>query len=67
MVNSLKHPSEDGVFTKIYGDGFYLIGIHADEKRRRQHLCEDKGFKSNEANELIKLTRMKVLTMDKNP
>ena len=55
IVNSLKHPSEVEFLRKIYGDGFYLIGIHADEKRRRQHLCEDKGLNQNEANELIKI------------
>ncbi|HCT2506254.1 TPA: cytidine deaminase [Aeromonas dhakensis] len=55
IVNSLKHPSEVELLRKIYGDGFYLIGIHADEKRRRQHLCEDKGLTQFEANELIKI------------
>ncbi|WP_439823568.1 anti-phage dCTP deaminase [Aeromonas caviae] len=55
IVNSLKHPSEVELLRKIYGDGFYLIGIHADEKRRRQHLCEDKGLTQVEANELIKI------------
>ena len=55
IVNSLKHPSEVELLRKIYGDGFYLIGIHADEKRRRQHLCEDKGLTQSEANELIKI------------
>lgn len=55
IINSLKHPSEVEFLRKIYGDGFYLIGIHADEKRRRQHLCDDKGLSQNEANELIKI------------
>ncbi|WP_323921891.1 anti-phage dCTP deaminase [Aeromonas caviae] len=55
IINSLKHPSEVEFLRKIYGDGFYLIGIHADEKRRRQHLCEDKGLSQGEAHELIKI------------
>lgn len=43
IVKSLKHPEEVEFLRKVYGDGFYLIGIHADEKRRHQHLTEDKG------------------------
>jgi cytidine deaminase len=40
---------------KVYGDGFYLIGIHASEKRRSQRLIQDKGCSQKEANELIKI------------
>ena len=55
IVNSLKHPREVEFLRKIYGDGFYLIGIHADEKRRHQHLTDDKGMTQAEANELIRI------------
>lgn len=55
IVNSLKHPSEVEFLRKIYGDGFYLIGIHADEKRRRQYLTDDKGMTQVQANELIRI------------
>lgn len=55
IVNSLKHPREVEFLRKIYGDGFYLIGIHADEKRRHQHLTEDKGMTQVQASELIKI------------
>lgn len=53
IVNSLKHPREVDFLRKIYGDGFYLLGIHADEKRRHQHLTEDKGMAQAQAIELI--------------
>lgn len=55
IINSLKHPREVEFLRKIYGDGFYLIGIHADEKRRHQHLTEDKGMTQAQASELIKI------------
>lgn len=55
IVNSLKHPREVEFLRKVYGDGFYLIGIHADEKRRHQHLTDDKDMNHTQANELIRI------------
>lgn len=54
IVNSLKHPSEIEFLRKVYGNGFYLFGIHADEKRRRKYL-EDKKLSQEQINELIKI------------
>lgn len=54
IINSLKHPREVELLRKIYGDGFYLIGIHADEKRRHKYLTDDKGCTQAQAKELIK-------------
>jgi len=55
VVNSLKHPDEVHALRKIYGQGFYLIGIHADEKRRIRYLTEDKGISSEHAVELTSI------------
>lgn len=55
IVNSLKHPDEVELLRKIYGDGFYLFGIHADEKRRRAYLVDDKSLQQGEADELIRI------------
>lgn len=55
IVNSLKHPREVEFLRKVYADGFYLIGIHADIKRRHNFLTEDKGCTQEQANELIKI------------
>ncbi|SDY75095.1 anti-phage dCTP deaminase [Nitrosomonas sp. Nm33] len=55
IVNSLKHPREVEFLRKVYADGFYLIGIHADEKRRYKYLTDDKGCKQEQAKELIKI------------
>lgn len=54
IVNSLKHPKEVEYLRKIYSNGFYLIGIHADEDRRYRYLTSEKGCTSDQARLLIK-------------
>ena len=55
IINSLKHPDEVELLRKIYGDGFYLFGIHSDKDSRKKYLEEDKHCPSNKADELIKV------------
>lgn len=55
IVNSLKHPEEVDFLRKVYGDGFYLFGIHADEKRRHAYLVNDKSLTQTQADELIRI------------
>lgn len=55
IVNSLKHPDEVEFLRKVYGDGFYLFGIHADEKRRHAYLVDDKSLTQMQADELIRI------------
>lgn len=55
IVNSLKHPDEVTLLRKIYGLGFYLIGIHSEKKRRISYLTNDKGLTQSQANELISI------------
>ena len=55
IISSLKHPDEVGLLRKIYSDGFYLIGIHTDERRRHQYLTVEKGISQENAKELIKI------------
>jgi cytidine deaminase len=55
IVNSLKHPDEVEFLRKVYGDGFYLFGIHADEKRRHAYLVNDKSLTQAQADELIRI------------
>jgi deoxycytidylate deaminase len=52
IVNSLKHPDEVEVLRKIYGQGFYLFGIHADKQRRIDYLTSDKRLTPEQAAEL---------------
>ena len=53
IIVSLKHPDEVDFLRQIYGAGFYLFGIHADEERRRNYLINDKSFTKEQASELI--------------
>lgn len=53
IINSLKHPEEVSRLREIYTDGFYLIGVYADEKRRRNYLIEDKRILPERADELM--------------
>ena len=55
IINSLKHPDEVEILRKIYGQGFYLFGIHTDKKRRLHYLTNDKGLSSSEADELTSI------------
>jgi deoxycytidylate deaminase len=52
IINSLKHPDEVEALRKIYGQGFYLFGVHADKKRRLHYLTNDKNLTDPEALEL---------------
>jgi deoxycytidylate deaminase len=42
IVSSLKHPSEVERLRAVYPQGFYLIGVHSEEDRRKKWLQEDK-------------------------
>lgn len=54
IVNSLKHPDEVTRLRNTYTDGFYLIGVHSDEKRRLDYLTEEKGIDVPDARRLVK-------------
>lgn len=53
IVNSLKHPDEVSLLRKVYGQGFYLFGIHSDKIRRINYLTNDKGISQKNATELV--------------
>lgn len=53
ILRSLKHPEEVQTLRRIYGDGFYLIGVYSSEKDRLWYLRKDKGISEGEALQLI--------------
>ena len=55
IINSLKHPDEVELLRKVYGEGFYLIGIHAEKERRLRYLIKDRQCDEKIAEELIKI------------
>jgi len=50
---SLKHPEEVRALRRIYGSGFYLIGITVDEEQRRSHLRNNRGCTDEEITKLL--------------
>lgn len=52
VIRSLKHPDEVRALRRIYGGGFYLIGVTASEKERRSYLLK-KGCKTKEVDQLF--------------
>ncbi|RJT43772.1 anti-phage dCTP deaminase [Rahnella woolbedingensis] len=53
IISSLKHPDEVNTLRKIYTNGFYLIGVYADEKRRLDFLRKNKFISEDNAKLLI--------------
>ncbi|MBF4395965.1 cytidine deaminase, partial [Vibrio anguillarum] len=53
IVSSLKHPEEVQKLRTIYSKGFFLIGIHSNEKRRKEFLENNKSMSNSEATLLI--------------
>lgn len=53
VIDSFKRPEEIEFIRNIYPSGFVLIGVHADEARRREHLINNLGMKEEQANDLI--------------
>ena len=53
LVSSLKHPEEVSCLREIYSEGFYLIGVHCDQKRRLDYLINSKRLLHDLASKLI--------------
>ncbi len=53
LIFSLKRPEEVATLRKVYGDGFFLIGVFATEKERLDSLIE-KNAPKQDAIDLIK-------------
>src|SRR5262249_14926676 len=54
VLNSLKRPEEESMLRKVYGLGFYLIGVFASESERREYLTGDKNIPRRDALALMK-------------
>jgi deoxycytidylate deaminase len=54
ILNSLKHPDEVNSLRKVYGSGFFLIGVYSSHQKRKKYLIDDKGLAADEADALIK-------------
>lgn len=41
ILHSLKHPDEVHALRKIFGVGFYLVGVHSEKEERKRNLTRD--------------------------
>src|SRR5690242_6956071 len=53
LLRSLKHPKEVERLRRIYGAGFFLIGLHSPLERRLEYLHVQRGMTEEEARDLI--------------
>jgi deoxycytidylate deaminase len=53
ILRSLKHPDEVQALRRIYGDGFFLIGVYSSEEDRLRFLIDDKNIPEDLARKLI--------------
>ena len=53
VLNSLKHPEEVTALRKIYGSGFFLIGVYDREEDRLSHLANALHMTRSEASKLV--------------
>jgi hypothetical protein len=53
VIDSLKRPEEVTTLRRIYGAGFFLVGVYASEATRLKYLVEDKHIADKDAQALI--------------
>lgn len=51
IIRTLKRPEEVELLRRVYGSGFYLLGVYTEEDRRIE-LLKDKGVSEKQAKEL---------------
>jgi deoxycytidylate deaminase len=54
VIRSLKHPAEVRSLRRVYGPGFYLIGVLADDEARLQFLTTKKSLSEREAKDAMR-------------
>ena len=55
ILNSLKHPHEVETLRRIYGSGFFLLGVYSSTDDRLKYLTQTKGMSDGEAKDLMSL------------
>lgn len=55
FLRSLKHPEEVDTLRRVYGAGFFLIGLHATDKQREEHLTGPQNIQRDEALDLMQI------------
>jgi deoxycytidylate deaminase len=60
LLRSLKHPKEVERLRRIYGAGFFLIGLHSPLLRRLEYLQVQRGMSEQDARDLIRRDQSEV-------
>jgi hypothetical protein len=60
LLRSLKHPAEVEALRRVYGTGFFLIGLHGTEGQRVNYLARRKGMSKDQALALMERDRSEV-------
>ena len=53
IIQSLKHPEEVQRLRNIYSPAFYLLGVHSEDSRRREHLVNKLRMNESQAQEIM--------------
>jgi len=53
VIRSLKHPDEVETLRRVYGDGFFLLGVSSSIKSRKYYLQNIKGVPEDQIDRLI--------------
>ena len=53
IIQSLKHPEEVQRLRNIYSPAFFLLGVHSEDKRRREHLINKLRMDERQAQEIM--------------
>lgn len=53
LLRSLKHPREVETLRRVYGAGFFLIGVHAPASARFKYLSKELGMTKEQAREVL--------------
>lgn len=53
LLRSLKHPREVETLRRVYGAGFYLIGVHASSYARIKYLRKELGMTEAQAKQVL--------------
>jgi deoxycytidylate deaminase len=53
IISSLKHPAEVAALRKIYANGFFLIGVHANKEMRYDYLHRNKNVPKEQVAQLF--------------
>lgn len=54
VIQSIKHPEEVERLKNIYTGGFFLLGVHCEDERRKKYLVQNLGMDERQADELMK-------------